>query len=70
MPRRSATAATRAYGAGRTPGSAREALRTELEALLGDRIHRYLLRAELTAMLNGDIRAASKLRERIQAART
>ncbi|WP_063047913.1 hypothetical protein [Nocardia pseudovaccinii] len=54
---------------GRAPGSAREALRAELEALLGDGVHQDLLRAELAAMLNGGIWAASKLRERLHEAR-
>jgi len=55
---------------GRVPSNAREALRAELETLLGDGVHQDQLRAELAAMLNGGIWAASKLRERIQAART
>ncbi|WP_062989859.1 hypothetical protein [Nocardia anaemiae] len=54
---------------GRAPGSARESLRAELEVLLGDGVHQDLLRTELAAMLNSGVWAASKLRERIQAAR-
>ncbi|WP_433678052.1 hypothetical protein [Nocardia sp. CA-119907] len=55
---------------GRAPGSAREAMRAELEALFGDGVHQDVLRAELAAMLNGGIWAASKLRERLHQART
>ncbi|MGW4769916.1 hypothetical protein ACWEO2_17950 [Nocardia sp. NPDC004278] len=55
---------------GTPPGPAREALRAELETLLGDGVHQDLLRAELAGMREAGMWAASKLRERLQRART
>ncbi|MEV6324540.1 hypothetical protein AB0M45_25620 [Nocardia sp. NPDC051787] len=52
---------------GRPPGPAREALRAEIEALLGHGVGQDVLRAELASMLDSGLWAASKLRERIQA---
>ncbi|MBF6105031.1 hypothetical protein IU500_13365 [Nocardia terpenica] len=51
---------------GTPPGSAREALRAEIEALLSEGIHQDVLRAELGAMREAGLWAASKLRARIR----
>ncbi|WP_156370740.1 hypothetical protein [Nocardia arizonensis] len=56
------------YGA-RPPGTAREAMRAELEALLEAGVSQDVLRSELRAMLEAGLWAASKLRERIAEAR-
>ncbi|WP_280455543.1 hypothetical protein [Nocardia brasiliensis] len=50
---------------GNPPGPAREALRAELEALLGEGHHQDRLGAELRAMGERGMWAASKLRERL-----
>ncbi|WP_225728875.1 MULTISPECIES: hypothetical protein [unclassified Nocardia] len=51
---------------GTPPGRAREALRAELEALLGDGVHQDVLRSELGGMAEAGLWAASKLRERLR----
>ncbi|MEU2030756.1 hypothetical protein [Nocardia amamiensis] len=55
---------------GHPPGPAREALRAEIEALLAHGVSQDVVRAELAGMLDSGLWAASKLRERLQAAPT